>query len=221
MSPTLKMMRRRGNCKAKIRLSQDDAGMRLTHSRVVGRPESGDFWFIGNPRGRWALAEGGGGLGPGFSQQSTAWIEIGYKIYCNQFSSNRLSPKILGQTRKYRCKTGGRHGTGSWSFALAHWGAVAGDHSDRALLAPLIAYGLILLFRRTIMSGTTDKIKGLGNEAIGSAKQNIGKAVGSDKLEAEGAVQEIKGKVQKAVGDAKNAAKEAAHKIDDAASRNL
>jgi uncharacterized protein YjbJ (UPF0337 family) len=71
------------------------------------------------------------------------------------------------------------------------------------------------------MSGTTDKIKGLGNEAAGSAKRHIGQAVGSDRLEAEGAVQEIKGKVQKAVGDAKNAAKEAAHKIDDAASRNL
>ena len=71
------------------------------------------------------------------------------------------------------------------------------------------------------MSGTTDKIEGLGNEAAGSAKRNIGRAVGSDRLEAEGVAQEIQGKVQNAVGDAKNAVKDAAHKIDDAAARNL
>ncbi|WP_158815721.1 CsbD family protein [Methylocapsa sp. S129] len=71
------------------------------------------------------------------------------------------------------------------------------------------------------MSGTTDKIKGLGNEALGGAKRNLGEAVGSDKLQAEGIAQEIKGKAQKAVGDAKDAAKDAAKKIDDAANRNL
>jgi uncharacterized protein YjbJ (UPF0337 family) len=71
------------------------------------------------------------------------------------------------------------------------------------------------------MSGTTDKVKGLGNEAVGNAKRNIGQAIGSDRMQAEGAGQEVKGKVQKAVGDAKNAAKDAAHKIDDAANRNL
>jgi uncharacterized protein YjbJ (UPF0337 family) len=71
------------------------------------------------------------------------------------------------------------------------------------------------------MSGTTDKIKGLSNEAVGSAKRNIGQAVGSDRLQAEGMAQEVKGKVQNAVGDAKNAAKDAARKIDDAANRNL
>ena len=71
------------------------------------------------------------------------------------------------------------------------------------------------------MSGTTDKIKGVGNEIAGAAKRNIGSAVGSDKLQAEGIAQEVKGKVQKAVGDAKDAAKDAADKIDDAAQRNL
>jgi uncharacterized protein YjbJ (UPF0337 family) len=71
------------------------------------------------------------------------------------------------------------------------------------------------------MSGTTDKVKGLSNEAIGGAKRNIGEAVGSDRLQAEGIAQEVKGKVQKAVGDAKTAAKEAAKKIDDAANRNM
>ena len=71
------------------------------------------------------------------------------------------------------------------------------------------------------MSGTTDKVKGLGNEVVGAAKRNIGGAVGSDRLQAEGIAQEVKGKVQKAVGDAKNAAKTAAREIDDAANRNL
>jgi uncharacterized protein YjbJ (UPF0337 family) len=71
------------------------------------------------------------------------------------------------------------------------------------------------------MSGTTDKVKGLGNEIVGGAKRNIGEAVGSDRLEAQGIAQEVKGKVQKAVGDAKNAVKDAADKMDDAAHRNM
>ncbi len=59
------------------------------------------------------------------------------------------------------------------------------------------------------MSGTGDKIIGYANEAAGNIKQGVGKAVGSDKLEAEGMVQEAKGDVQKAVGGAKNAASDA------------
>ena len=40
------------------------------------------------------------------------------------------------------------------------------------------------------MGATTDKIKGVTNEAVGKAKQGVGEAVGSDKLQGEGAVQE-------------------------------
>ena len=58
------------------------------------------------------------------------------------------------------------------------------------------------------MSSTTDKIKGATNEAVGKAKQGIGKAVDSDKLKGEGAAQEVKGKVQTAVGNAKETATE-------------
>lgn len=65
------------------------------------------------------------------------------------------------------------------------------------------------------MSSTTDKIKGATNEAIGKAKQGLGEATGSDKLKAEGALQEAKGHGQKAVGDAKDAAKNAADKAAD------
>ena len=71
------------------------------------------------------------------------------------------------------------------------------------------------------MGSTADKIKGATNEAIGKAKQGIGEATGSDRLQGEGVVQEVKGKAQKAVGDAKDAAKEAANKAADAANNNL
>ena len=64
------------------------------------------------------------------------------------------------------------------------------------------------------MGSTSDKIKGNANEAIGKAKQGIGEATGSERLQGEGAVQEVKGKGQKAMGDANDAAKDA---IDRAA----
>ena len=47
------------------------------------------------------------------------------------------------------------------------------------------------------MGATTDKIKGTANEAIGKAKQGIGEATGSDRLQGEGVIQEVKGKGQK------------------------
>jgi uncharacterized protein YjbJ (UPF0337 family) len=53
-----------------------------------------------------------------------------------------------------------------------------------------------------------DKAAGVANEAIGKAKQGIGNAVGSDRMKADGATQELKGDAQKAAGDAKNATKE-------------
>jgi uncharacterized protein YjbJ (UPF0337 family) len=71
------------------------------------------------------------------------------------------------------------------------------------------------------VSSTTDKIKGVTNEAVGKAKQGVGEAVGSDRLQGEGAVQEIKGKGQKAVGDAKEATKDAVNRAAGAANKNL
>jgi uncharacterized protein YjbJ (UPF0337 family) len=71
------------------------------------------------------------------------------------------------------------------------------------------------------MGSTTDKIKGATNEAIGKAKQGIGEAVGSDRLQGEGAVQEIKGKGQEALGDAKQATKDAVNKAAAAANKKL
>ncbi|HMO31299.1 CsbD family protein [Enterovirga sp.] len=64
------------------------------------------------------------------------------------------------------------------------------------------------------MSGTTDKIKGMANEAAGNVKQGLGKLTGDERLRAEGLAQEAKGDAQQAVGDLKN-------KIKDAAGKNL
>ncbi|MEG9502981.1 MAG: CsbD family protein [Methylorubrum extorquens] len=63
------------------------------------------------------------------------------------------------------------------------------------------------------MSSTTDKIKGLANEAAGNVKQGIGNVTGNDKLVAEGKAQELKGEAQKTVGDVKDGAKNFADKV--------
>jgi uncharacterized protein YjbJ (UPF0337 family) len=71
------------------------------------------------------------------------------------------------------------------------------------------------------MSATTDKVKGAANEAMGKAKQGVGEAVGSDRLQGEGAVQEIKGKGQQALGDAKQATKDAVNRAAAEANKKL
>lgn len=57
------------------------------------------------------------------------------------------------------------------------------------------------------MSSTTDKVKGMANEAIGKVKQGVGRAANSPETEAEGIVQEKKGEAQQAIGKAKDAVK--------------
>jgi len=71
------------------------------------------------------------------------------------------------------------------------------------------------------MGSTADKIKGATNEAIGKAKQGVGEATGSDRLQGEGLIQEGKGKGQQALGDAKEAVKDAANKAAAGANKNL
>jgi uncharacterized protein YjbJ (UPF0337 family) len=63
------------------------------------------------------------------------------------------------------------------------------------------------------MSSTTDKIKGTANQAAGAVKQGVGKATGSEQLQAEGAAQKLKGQAQEAVGKGKDALKSAVDKI--------
>ena len=63
------------------------------------------------------------------------------------------------------------------------------------------------------MSSTTDKIKGLANEAAGNVKQAVGKATGNKKMQADGVVQERVGEGQQLVGKGKDAVKKAVKKL--------
>lgn len=63
------------------------------------------------------------------------------------------------------------------------------------------------------MSSTTDKIKGLANEAAGNIKQGVGNATGDENMKAEGKAQEVKGETQQTVGDAKQGVKNAADAV--------
>ncbi|MBE7220458.1 MAG: CsbD family protein [Caulobacteraceae bacterium] len=63
------------------------------------------------------------------------------------------------------------------------------------------------------MSSTTDKLKGLANEAVGNVKQAAGQATGNDRLVAAGKAQELKGEAQRTVGEAKDGAKTLADRI--------
>ena len=71
------------------------------------------------------------------------------------------------------------------------------------------------------MSSTTDKASGFANEAIGNIKQGVGKLVGSEKLQAEGKLQELKGEGQQALGDAKAATKDGAESASDYINKKL
>lgn len=64
------------------------------------------------------------------------------------------------------------------------------------------------------MSSTGDKVKGMADEAAGSVKQGVGKAVGNERLQVEGAAEKVKGQAEKASGDAKDAIKKGADKVD-------
>lgn len=63
------------------------------------------------------------------------------------------------------------------------------------------------------MGSTSDKIKGLANEAAGNVKQAVGKATDDKSLQAEGFAQERKGEAQRAVGEAKDTVKKTIDKI--------
>jgi uncharacterized protein YjbJ (UPF0337 family) len=62
------------------------------------------------------------------------------------------------------------------------------------------------------MTSTTDKIKGTANEIVGKGKQAVGKSVGNESLQGEGAAQEIKGKAQNLKADVKDAFKKGVDK---------
>ncbi|KGS14607.1 MULTISPECIES: CsbD family protein [Pseudomonas syringae group] len=62
------------------------------------------------------------------------------------------------------------------------------------------------------MSSTSDKVKGMANEAVGNVKQAVGKATDNTNLRAEGKVQELKGEGQQAKGEVKDAIKKGVDK---------
>jgi uncharacterized protein YjbJ (UPF0337 family) len=63
------------------------------------------------------------------------------------------------------------------------------------------------------MGSTTDKIKGMANEAAGNVKQAAGKAMDKPDWQAEGKAQELKGEAQQAVGKGKDAVKNTVDKV--------
>jgi uncharacterized protein YjbJ (UPF0337 family) len=72
-----------------------------------------------------------------------------------------------------------------------------------------------------IESGTIGALgggSGVANEAIGRVKQGIGSVIGSERMQTEGAAQEINGYAQKAAGDA---TKKSVNKAADAGNKNL
>ncbi len=71
------------------------------------------------------------------------------------------------------------------------------------------------------MGSTTDRIKGLANEAMGNTKQGIGEVIGDAKLKAEGKAQEVKGEGQQAIADTKDTVKDTADRAADAINRKL
>ncbi|MBC7378640.1 MAG: CsbD family protein [Burkholderiaceae bacterium] len=60
-----------------------------------------------------------------------------------------------------------------------------------------------------------DQVNGRIEETKGKLKEAAGKAVGNEKLQGEGAADQVSGKVQSAVGDARQGVKDAAQKLID------
>ncbi len=53
-------------------------------------------------------------------------------------------------------------------------------------------------------AGAVDRLKGLTNEALGSAKRGVGNLTDDEELKAEGRAQKLKGQVQQEKGKAKD-----------------
>jgi uncharacterized protein YjbJ (UPF0337 family) len=55
--------------------------------------------------------------------------------------------------------------------------------------------------------------KGVIDNLVGKTKETAGHAIGNEKLETEGKVQQLKGAMHSAVGDAKDAARDIADRV--------
>ncbi|HVZ05640.1 CsbD family protein [Hyphomicrobium sp.] len=63
------------------------------------------------------------------------------------------------------------------------------------------------------MGSNTDRIKGAVDTAVGKAKEKVGHAIGSDKLQAKGVAQILKGKAETGMGKAKSGLKKGIDRI--------
>ncbi|SFL85385.1 CsbD family protein [Methylorubrum salsuginis] len=61
-------------------------------------------------------------------------------------------------------------------------------------------------------AGAVDRLKGLGNEAIGSAKRGVGNLTDDEDLKAEGRAQKLRGQAQQEKGKAKDTVENALDK---------
>ncbi|KQT58115.1 hypothetical protein ASG52_22880 [Methylobacterium sp. Leaf456] len=61
-------------------------------------------------------------------------------------------------------------------------------------------------------AGAVDRLKGLGNEALGSAKRGVGNLTDDERLKAEGSAQKLKGRAQQEQGKAKDTVENALDK---------
>ena len=71
------------------------------------------------------------------------------------------------------------------------------------------------------MGSTSDKASGLANQAVGKAKEGVGKAVGNDHLRAEGRRAGSQRQGSEGVGEAKSAVKDATKKTAAAINKNF
>ena len=71
------------------------------------------------------------------------------------------------------------------------------------------------------MASGTDKAAGIANKVAGAVKEVVGKAIGSERLEADGATQKTRGEAQKKVGEIKDAIKETANRATGKTNKKL
>lgn len=67
------------------------------------------------------------------------------------------------------------------------------------------------------MGKDADSIEGPAKQGFGKAKEEIGDAIGDDRMEGEGQAEQVEGKIQGAFGEAKETAGEVGDNIGDAA----
>jgi uncharacterized protein YjbJ (UPF0337 family) len=91
------------------------------------------------------------------------------------------------------------------------------ENSDKAAepsgVRPRLNRIHVTLRKEHPVGSTSDKAKGMANDAAGNVKQSVGKATENESLEAEGFAQERKGEAQRAVGEAKDTVKNSIDKV--------